>query len=110
MSCTDLFWLAHDDTLENNFFENSFLARAHSGVNYAEEKRKITIRAGKMNAHLHARDSPRDSCQLSLTRGSVLRWPTGATAAHCKTNTFRIKTLLSLCNCSCFPYKYKPVA
>ena len=24
-----------------------------------------------MNAHLHARDSPRDSCQLSLTRGSV---------------------------------------
>lgn len=22
-----------------------------------------------MNAHLHARDSPRDACQLSLTRG-----------------------------------------
>ena len=39
-----------------------------------------------------------------------VRWPTGATAAHCKTNTFRIKTLLSLCNCSCFPYKYKPAA
>lgn len=39
-----------------------------------------------------------------------VRWPTGATATHCKTNTFRIKTLLSLCNCSCFPYKYKPVA
>ena len=39
-----------------------------------------------------------------------LRWPTAATAAHCKTNTFLIKTLLSLCNCSCFPYKYKPVA
>ena len=41
---------------------------------------------------------------------NVVRWPTGATAAHCKTNTFRIKTLLFLCNCSCFPYKYKPVA
>ena len=40
----------------------------------------------------------------------MLRWPTGATAAHCKTNTFLIKTLLSLCNCSCFPYKYEPVA
>ena len=41
---------------------------------------------------------------------SDIRWPTGATAAHYKTNTFLIKTLLSLCNCSCFPYKYKPVA
>ena len=65
MSCTYLFWLAHDDTLENNFFENSFPARAHSGVNYAEKE------AGKINAHLHARDSPRDACQTSLTRGSV---------------------------------------
>ena len=41
---------------------------------------------------------------------SILRWPTGATAAHCKTNTFLTKTWLSLCNCSCFPCKYKPVA
>ena len=40
---------------------------------------------------------------------TFVRWPTGATVAHCKTNTFRIKTLLSLCNFSCFPYKYKPV-
>ena len=45
---------------------------------------------------------------LNRTNHRSLRWPTGATAAHCKTNLFLIKTLLSLCNCSCFPYKCKP--
>jgi len=52
-----------------------------------------------------------DYCNSSLYGlPKYVRWPTGATAAHCITNTFLIKTLLPLCNWSCFPCKYKPVA
>ena len=39
-----------------------------------------------------------------------IRWPTSATAAHYKTNTFLNKNLLPLWNCSYFPYKCKPGA